>query len=94
MLSDFMKDIDGSLSSKRLITMVALLLFITTWALGLFTKFIPQDNVVDALVWMIGIGMGATASEKFSGRESSTRDRKSKKREHEPDLSGAPTESL
>lgn len=83
-LTELTKDERGSVSVKPVIAIVGALFLCVTMAINSFTheQMQPSDNLVDAVVIITAIGMGADSLDKFS--------LKGKKKE-EPTSGPAPT---
>jgi hypothetical protein len=65
MLSD---SIDGSLSSKRVVTLSAFLLCATAFIANLFFQLKIDQFIFDSMAYIAMAGLGATVAEKFSSR--------------------------
>jgi hypothetical protein len=59
---------DGKVSSKRLITLLAFILFLIGYLSNLFFDFNVGEQFNTVLEYIIIVGIGATASEKFANR--------------------------
>ena len=59
---------DGKVSSKRLVTLLAFLMMATGFISNLFWKFTIDQNIYDSIKWIVISGLGFTASEQFSGK--------------------------
>jgi hypothetical protein len=59
----------SKISSKRVATFVALLTWVTCIITELYTKFEVSPNTMDAMMYIVGFGIGATASEKFTSKK-------------------------
>lgn len=57
---------DGKVSSKRVVTAAAFLLYGILVCAEQFLKFATNEVVLDGLMYIIISGLGLTASEKFS----------------------------
>jgi len=57
---------DGKISSKRVITFLCLLFMLIGYTANLFWGFEVQENLFEALQWIVMAGLGFTASEQFS----------------------------
>lgn len=62
MLAD---SVDGSVSSKRVITIVAFLLCGMAFVVDLFTTYKVTQGLFDSMMYIVIAGLGFTASEKF-----------------------------
>lgn len=56
----------SKVSSKRVATFVALLTWVTCILVELFTDKAISANTMDTLMYIVGAGIGFTASEKFA----------------------------
>ena len=57
---------DGSVSSKRVITMLATVLVALAFLLNLFCGMIVDKNMYDSMMMIVIAGMGTTVVEKFA----------------------------
>lgn len=62
--------IDGSVSSKRVITFLAFILCATAFLANLFFGLKIEQFIYDSMSYIAMAGLGATVAEKFSGRRS------------------------
>lgn len=60
---------DGSVSSKRVVTLVAFLLCGTAFVVDLFTDYKAEPHLFDSMMYIVIAGLGFTASEKFAKKE-------------------------
>jgi hypothetical protein len=60
---------DGSISSKRVITILAFLLCATAFCVDLFSQFTVTPALFDSMMYIVIAGLGFTASEKFAKKE-------------------------
>lgn len=65
----FQDGIDGSLSSRRVITVMAFLLCATAFIANMFFGITIEKFIFDAMSYIAMAGMGATVAEKFSSAE-------------------------
>lgn len=65
MLSD---GINGSVSSKRVVTFVAFLLCAIAFMVDLLTPYKAAPQLFDSMMYIVIAGLGFTASEKFSNK--------------------------
>lgn len=65
----FRDGIDGSLSSRRVITAMAFLLIAIAFIANMFFGITIEKFIFDAMSYVVMAGMGATVAEKFSGAE-------------------------
>ena len=56
---------DDKLSSKRVITFVAFISCVVAFFANLFWGFEVKQFMFDSMIYLIMVGMGATAAEKF-----------------------------
>ena len=63
MLSDGM---DGSVSSKRVVTFLAFILCSMAFVVDLFTDYNITQSLFDSMMYITIAGLGVTASEKFA----------------------------
>lgn len=61
-------DVDNQISSKRVITFIFVLSVLITWVANLFFTMQVSEFIFNGLLYMVGVGLGVTASEKFSPR--------------------------
>lgn len=63
MLSD---GVDGSISSKRVITIMATFLVALAFVLNLFWDLDVDQNMYDSMMMIVIAGLGTTVAEKFA----------------------------
>lgn len=63
MISD---GVDGSVSSKRVITVMATFLVALAFVLNLFWDFDVDANMYDSMMMIVVAGLGTTVAEKFA----------------------------
>jgi hypothetical protein len=56
---------DGSLSSKRVITFFAFILCSMAFLSNLFWNFKIEEFMFNSMIYLVMVGLGVTASEKF-----------------------------
>ena len=61
--------IDGSLSSKRVVTFLAFMLCAIAFVANLFFGLNIERFIFESMAYIAMAGLGATVAEKFSGRE-------------------------
>ena len=66
-------DVDGNVSSKRIITFIVLAAVMTSWATDLFFKMETKEFIFEGLMIIILTGLGASTAEKFSLSRNRTR---------------------
>lgn len=59
-------DVDGQLSSKRIVVFLCTIALLTTWACNLWWGATPEEFIFDGLLYIVVVGLGVTAAEKFS----------------------------
>ena len=62
--------IDGSLSSRRVVTFAAFLLCVLAFLANLFWGMKIEQFIYDSMAYIAMAGLGATVAEKFSSRNS------------------------
>lgn len=67
-LISMISDVDNQISSKRIITLIFVLTVLITWSANLFFTLQVTEFIFNGLLYMVGMGLGVTASEKFSSR--------------------------
>jgi hypothetical protein len=60
-----LKDTNGKISSKRLITFVAFLLFGFSYIWDIFFEIKIQDSLIDGMYWIVLFGIGAVTGEPY-----------------------------
>lgn len=63
---EIFSDVDGHLSSKRLITFLAFVVLIVTWFSNLYFDFGFDDKIIDPFTYIVLGGLGTIIGEKFS----------------------------
>ena len=63
MISD---GIDGSVSSKRVVTLIAMTLLVLAYVLNLFWDFTIEEYMYNSMMVIVLGGLGTTVAEKFS----------------------------
>jgi hypothetical protein len=61
--------INGSVSSKRVITLLAFIMCSVAFMVDLFTQYEADHHLFDAMMYIAIAGLGFTASEKFAKKE-------------------------
>ena len=64
----------SKISSKRVAMFVALITLVICVLVELFTDFAVSTNTMNTLMWLVGFGIGATASEKFAKKTPETKE--------------------
>lgn len=57
---------DGKLSNKRVITMLSTVMLVIAFVANVFFGYKIDDNILDAIMFVIIGGMGITGMEKFA----------------------------
>lgn len=57
---------NGSISSKRVITLLAFIMCSVAFMVDLFTDYETKPYLFDAMMYIVVAGLGFTASEKFA----------------------------
>lgn len=57
---------DGSVSSKRVITLLAFVMCSVAFMVDLFTDYETKPYLFDSMMYIVIAGLGFTASEKFA----------------------------
>lgn len=66
-LSSMLQDGDnGSVSSKRVITLLSFVMCSTAFMADLFTDFTVRKEFFDSMMYIVVAGLGFTATEKFA----------------------------
>lgn len=60
---------DGSISSKRVITMLATLLVCTAFIANLYWKLTVEQFMFDSMMMIVVAGLGTTVVEKFAPKK-------------------------
>lgn len=69
-LSSMVRDSDnGSVSSKRVVTLLAFILCSIAFMVELFTDYEIKPVLFDSMMYIVIAGLGFTASEKFSPKQ-------------------------
>lgn len=61
--------INGSVSSKRVVTLLAFLLCAVAFLTELFTDYSVSIHTLDSMMYIVIAGLGFTASEKFTKKD-------------------------
>lgn len=57
---------DGSVSSKRVMTLLAFIMCSIAFMVDLFTEYDVKPALFDSMMYIVIAGLGVTASEKFA----------------------------
>ena len=69
-LSSMLNDgINGSVSSKRVVTLLAFIMCSVAFMVDLFTEYKAEPHLFDSMMYIAIAGLGFTASEKFAKKE-------------------------
>ena len=69
-LKSMLKDgCDGSVSSKRVITLLAFIIVSVSYLYDQFTIHSATKELFDAMIYLVIAGLGFTASEKFARKD-------------------------
>lgn len=58
--------VDGSVSSKRVVTLIAMFLLVLGYVLNLFWDFTVEEYMYNSMMVIVLAGLGTTVAEKFS----------------------------
>jgi hypothetical protein len=61
--------INGSVSSKRVVTLLAFIMCSVAFMVDLFTEYKAEPHLFDSMMYIAIAGLGFTASEKFAKKE-------------------------
>jgi hypothetical protein len=67
-LRSMLTDIDGDISSKRVITFLAFLLCSVAFVSNIFWKYEVDTKLFEDMMYIVVAGLGFTASEKFTSK--------------------------
>lgn len=68
-LSSMLQDGDnGSVSSKRVITLLAFIMCCIAFMVDLFTEYSVKPELFDSMMYIVIAGLGFTATEKFMSK--------------------------
>jgi len=65
-LLSMISDVDGFVSSKRIITFLCVIAVLITWGVNLFASIQPADFIFEGLLYIVAVGLGTATAEKFS----------------------------
>lgn len=65
-MSSMLADVDGQISSKRFITIIAFLCLVLAFLCNVFAAIPLQEFVYDGMLYLVGSGLGFSTVEKFS----------------------------
>lgn len=61
-----LSDVDGQISSKRIVVFLCTIALLTTWACNLWWGATPEEFIFQGLLYIVVVGLGVTTAEKFS----------------------------
>jgi high-affinity Fe2+/Pb2+ permease len=67
--NSILSDVDGQQSSKRLITLVAFALLAIAFLSNIFFEIPLQEFVFNGMMYLVCVGLGVTAAEKFRSND-------------------------
>ena len=67
---DMLSDVDGQISSKRFITLIAFMCLATAFWANIFVQIPLEEFVYDGMLYLTASGLGFSTFEKFSRKES------------------------
>ena len=65
-LKEIISDVDGDLSSKRVITFLGFFVMIVTWVCNLWFDMTVLDYIFNGFLYLVVVGLGVVATEKFT----------------------------
>ena len=65
-LTSMISDVDGSISSKRVVTFLFVGAILITWAANLFWAYQITEFIFEGLMYIVVVGLGVATAEKFS----------------------------
>lgn len=72
---EMISDVDGNVSSKRVITFIVIAAILVSWYTDLFFKMETKEFIFEGLMMIVLAGLGTSMAEKFSlSRDRKTRD--------------------
>jgi hypothetical protein len=60
---------NGTISSKRVVTLLAFVLCATAFMVDLLTNYKAEPHLFDSMMYIVIAGLGFTASEKFAKKD-------------------------
>jgi len=63
---EIMSDINGNLSSKRLVTVIALMLIVAGYVANLVYGKVVDQNMFNSVMYIVIAGLGFTGAEQFA----------------------------
>ena len=68
-IKNFMRDTDGSLSSKRLFAAICMVLIVIAFFANLFWDFTIEEFIFQGLMLIVGVSIGGATFEKFAPKK-------------------------
>lgn len=65
-LKDMMSDVDGHVSSKRIVVFLCTAALLISWAYNLKYGVKVEEFIFEGLLYVVVVGLGVTTAEKFS----------------------------
>lgn len=62
---EIFKDIDGTISSKRVFVFLSILILISSWVLDVFWELTATDYIFDGFLYVVAVGILGISAEKF-----------------------------
>lgn len=66
MLISMMSDVDGQISSKRVVTLLGFLCLMIAFLVNVFMQIPIEEFVYNGMLYLVAAGLGFTTFEKFS----------------------------
>lgn len=66
LLNQIMSDINGNLSSKRLVMFIAMLMIVTGYLANVFLGKTVDQNMFNSIMYIVIAGLGITGAEQFA----------------------------
>jgi hypothetical protein len=63
---DMISDVDGHVSSKRIVVFLCTAALLITWASNLWYGAAIEQFIFEGLLYIVVVGLGVTTAEKFS----------------------------
>lgn len=70
-LASMISDVDGSVSSKRVVTFLFVGAVLITWAANLFWGLQITEFIFEGMMYIVIVGLGVATAEKFSRKGTS-----------------------
>jgi hypothetical protein len=65
-LKDMISDVDGHVSSKRMVVFLCVIALLISWAYNLWCGVKVEQFIFDGLLYIVAVGLGVTVAEKFT----------------------------